>query len=127
MKNKFYQCVQEANENNNPKETILAIKKAGFDGAFIQWYNKNWEFSQQQQIDFCRELGLDIAFVHLGYKGINKIWEDGEEGDIIVENYLKDLDACKNNNIDMVVMHLTSKSVAPPPSLVGIERIKKIR
>lgn len=123
---KYIQCVQNDNKNVTPKETIFAIKNAGFDGVFLQWYNKDWEFSQQEQLNLCKELGLEIEFVHLGYKGINDIWVDGENGDILVNNYLKDLDSCYTNNIKMVVMHLTSKNVAPEPNLIGINRLQKI-
>lgn len=124
---KYYQCVQKDNQNVTTQETIFAIKNAGFDGVFIQWYNKPAEgyLSQEEQLTLCRKLGLEVLFAHLGYKGINNIWLDGEEGDELVKNYLKDLDACKSNNINMVVMHLTSKSVAPEPNLIGVERLQK--
>lgn len=125
-KRKLIQCVQNDNKTVSVKETICAIKKAGFDGVFVQWYNKDWDFTQQQQVDYCRELGLKIEFAHLGYKGINDIWAENESGDLLVENYLKDLNAINQNNISMVVMHLTSKSVAPSPSKIGIERLQKI-
>lgn len=125
---KYYQCVQKDNQNVTTQETIFAIKNAGFDGVFIQWDNKPAEgyLSQEEQLTLCRKLGLEVLFAHLGYKGINNIWLDGEEGDELVKNYLKDLDACKSNNINMVVMHLTSKSVAPEPNLIGVERLQKI-
>ncbi len=64
--------------------------------------------------------------MHLGYKGINNIWLEGEEGDKLVEGYLNDLDACKANNIDMVVMRITSKDKAPAPSMVGIKRLQNL-
>lgn len=123
---KYIQCVQNGNEDVIPEQTIRAIKKAGFDGVFIQWYNKDWEFSQEKQLKLCRELGLEIPFIHLGYDGINNIWVEGKDGDILTESYLKDLDICKSNNVDLVVMHLVSKFVAPSPSLVGIKRLQKI-
>ena len=129
MKNitkKYIQCVHNANKEATPQETIYAIKSAGFDGVFLQWFNKDWEFSQQEQLELCRKLGLEIPFVHLGYKGINDIWRDGDEGDILVKNYFHDLDICKSNDIDMVVMHLTSKTDAPSPSQTGIKRFQQI-
>lgn len=126
MKRQLIQCVSNDNQNVNVKDTILAIHEAGFDGVFIQWYNKDWDFSQQQQVEYARQLGLTIQFAHLGYKGINDIWAEGQNGDILVEQYLKDLDKVKENNIPMVVMHLTSKSVAPAPSMKGITRLQKI-
>ncbi|MFQ6752499.1 MAG: hypothetical protein ACLRFL_02945, partial [Clostridia bacterium] len=123
---KYIQCVQNDNENVTPQETIHAIKNAGFDGVFIQWYNRDIDFSQQEQLDLCRELNLEVVFAHLGYKGINNIWLDGEDGDNLVLGYLKDLDKCKINNISMVVMHLSSKANPPAPNLVGLKRIQQI-
>lgn len=123
---KYIQCVQNNNKNVTPEETIYAIKNAGFDGVFLQWFNKDWEYSQEEQLNLCRKLGLEVVFVHLGYKGINDIWVDGEMGDNLVNYYLKDLDVCFANKIDMVVMHITASKVAPEPSLIGIKRIQKI-
>lgn len=123
---KYIQCVQNENKNVTPKDTIYAIKNAGFDGVFIQWYNKDWEFSQENQLKLCRELGLEVLFAHLGYKGINNIWLEGEDGEDLTKSFLEDLDACKANNIDLVVMHLSSKSGAPGPNLIGVERLQKI-
>ena len=123
---KYIQCVQNENEKVTPQETIYAIKNAGFDGVFIQWYNKDWDFSQQDQLDLCRKLGLEVQFAHLGYKGINNIWLEGEDGEKVVNDYLDDLDSCKSNNIDMVVMHLARNSIAPELSLIGVERLQRI-
>ncbi len=123
---KYIQCVNNGNKNATPLETISAIKNAGFDGVFLQWYNKNMEVSQEEQLEYCKKLGLEIQFCHLGYKGINSIWEEGETGDLLVEGYLRDLDAMQKYGVLMVVMHLTSKNEAPPPSLVGLERLRKI-
>lgn len=123
---KIIQCVQNDNKNVTVEDTIYAIKEAGFNGVFVQWYDKDWSFSQQQQVNLCRELGLEIEFAHLGYKGINNIWIDDESGDELVKNYLKDLDEIKKNNIPMVIMHLSSKSVAPAPSEIGVKRLKKV-
>ena len=126
MKNQFFQCVQNDNKNVTPQQTIKSIRDAGFDGVFIQWYDKDWDFTQQQQVDLCTNLGLKILFAHLGYKGINDIWLDGENGDELVKKYIHNLDECKSNKIDMVCMHLTSKSVAPEPSEIGVYRLQQI-
>lgn len=123
---KYIQCVQNSNKNVTPIETIHAIKKAGFDGVFLQWFNKDWSVSQEQQLELCRELGFEIPFVHLGYKYINDIWEMGENGEKLVDYYLNDLETCRRNGIDMVVMHLTSKSEAPTPNEIGLKRLQVI-
>lgn len=123
---KFIQCIQNSNKQVNVEDTIYAIKNAGFDGVFIQWYDEDLQFSQQQQLDLCKKLGLSIEFCHLGYNGINNIWIEGQAGDNLVTKYINNLQQCKQNNINLVVMHLSSKHVAPPPSTVGLERLKLI-
>lgn len=119
-------AVHYSNENVSVLETIKAIKNAGFKNIFVQWYDKEWEYSQEEQVKMCKELGLNIIFAYLGYQNIKSIWEEGEIGDSLVERYKKDIKDCKENGIPMVVMHLTSKTKAPMYGEIGLERIKKI-
>ena len=123
---KLIQCVQNDNKNVDVQQTIEAIKKSGFDGVFLQWYDKDLPFSQEEQLGLCKKLGLSIEFCHLGYKGINNIWLEGIEGQNLTNQYLNDLDNLSKFNVKMVCMHLTSKSEAPAPSEIGLNRIKKI-
>lgn len=119
-------AIQNDNEKVSIIETINAIKNAGFKNVFVQWYNKNWEHSQEEQVKLCKELGFNIIFAHLGYQNINSIWENGVDGDNLVDRYKKDIEKCKENGIPMVVMHLTSKKKAPMYSEIGLNRIREI-
>lgn len=118
--------VSNDNKNTNPIETINAIKKAGFKNVFIQWYDKEWDISQEEQLKYINKCGLNVIFAHLGYQNINDIWVEGENGEKLVERYKNDIKECKENNILMVIMHLTSKSKAPMYNEIGLERIRKI-
>lgn len=118
--------ISNDNENVSPFETIDAIKEAGFKNAFIQWYNKDWKISQQEQLDYARKCGLNIIFAHLGYQDINNIWDDSNDSNEIVERYKNDIRICSRNGIPMVVMHLTSKNIAPMYNENGLIRIKEI-
>ena len=67
-------CVRNEAKSITAKETIDAIYNAGFKNVFVQYYHReNLEFDELKQIDYCRELGLNIIFCHLGYKNINEI------------------------------------------------------
>ena len=122
----FIQCVSNANEEVTPIKTINAIKDAGFDGVFIQWYKKEQEIPQENQYNLCKKLNFEIPFFHLGYSSINNIWLTGKDGDDLVDYYINDLNNCKKRNINLVVMHLTSKSNPPEKCQIGIDRLKKI-
>lgn len=118
--------VNNKNQTVDVIETMNSIKKVGFKNVFIQWYNKNWNPNQEEQVEMCKELGLNIIFAHLGYENINEIWEEGAKGDNLVEEYKNDIKKCYENGIKMVIMHLTSKSKAPMYGKLGLDRIRKI-
>ena len=118
--------ISNAHQKGTPIDLINAIKEAGFKHVFIEWYNMDWEISQQQQLVYVRKLGLNVIFAHLGYQKINNIWLEGEAGEGFVERYKNDLKLCKENGIDLVCMHLTSKSEAPEPNKIGLKRFQEI-
>ena len=66
--------VSNYNQNNNLYETIDAIKNAGFKNVFLEWYDEDWEVSQEEQLRYVREKGLNLVFSHLGYQNINNLW-----------------------------------------------------
>ena len=119
-------AIQNENKNVSVLETIHAVKNAGFKNVFLQWYDEEWEYTQEEQVKLCKELELNIIFAHLGYQNINSIWAEGPDGDNLVERYKTDIKNCKENGISMVVMHLTSKKNAPMYGEIGLNRIKKI-
>ena len=118
--------INNRNENVTPIQTIEAIKNAGFKNVFIQWHNKEWECSQEEQLEYIRKIGLNVIFAHLGYQNINTIWEEGVVGDRLVDRFIKDIKVCKENGINLVIMHVTTKFVAPLYNEIGLNRIKKI-
>ena len=119
-------AIQNENEKVSIIETINSINNAGFKNVFVQWYDENLEYSQEEQVKLCKKLGFNIIFAHLGYQNINSIWEEGIDGDNLVKRYKKDIKDCKENGIPMVVMHLTSKKKVPIYGEIGLNRIRKI-
>lgn len=118
--------VNNDNKNVTHEETVQAIKKAGFKNVFIQWYDRDLNPSQEERLKYIQEQGLNIIFAHLGYDFINDLWPDTEEGDKLVETYKKDLDVCKENNIPMVILHLTTHDNPPFYNEIGLKRVEKI-
>lgn len=118
--------ISNDNINGNPYETIDAIKRAGFNNVFIQWYDEDTKWDQYKQLEYARSLDLNVVFAHLGYQGINNLWLDNEDGNKLEMRFIDDIKVCKENGIDFVVLHLTSKSVAPEYNEIGLNRLKNI-
>lgn len=126
LDDKIAVAVSNDNEEVSIDETIDAIVNAGFKNVFIQWYNKDWNPSQQEQLDKIKQAGLNVLFAHLGYQKINTLWGSSEEGDAHIARYQNDLKVCKENGIDLVCMHLTEKEAAPTCFEAGLKRLQAI-
>ncbi|MBQ4252952.1 MAG: sugar phosphate isomerase/epimerase [Erysipelotrichaceae bacterium] len=121
----------EENIGVTPFATAAAIKAAGFQQVFIQWYDrKTWGedngYDQQEVVDYVKRKQLEIIFAHLGYQTVNDLWREGDEGDDLTERYLRNLDECCRNGINEVLLHLTKGTEVPAPSAVGLERIERL-
>ena len=106
----------------SPIEEIKAIKEAGFNNVFVQWYNRSWKISQEEQLAYIKKIGLKVEYAHLGYDNINDLWLPN--GDYLVTRYKHDLKICYENNIKLVMMHITGKKT-PKYNEMGLKRIKK--
>ena len=126
MNDKIAIVVNNANVKVNVYETIDAIKEAGFKNVFIQWYNRNWNISQEKQLKYIKNKGLNIIFAHLSYDMIDYIWLDNPLGDKILNNYMKDIKICHDNGIYFVIMHLNKNFKSPKYNKLGLKRIEKL-
>lgn len=126
--NEIAVCVENSNKNVSAKETIDAIKNAGFKNVFVQYYNRETNgLTEIEQIEYCKELGLNIIFAHLGYcnkRQIDNIWKEGTEGDKTIEDYIEDFKLLKSYDINLVVIHLLYENKDNLFSEIGIKRLK---
>ena len=118
--------ISNENINRNPIESVDAIKQAGFKNVFIQWYNGILEFPQEELLDYIKKQNLNVIFAHLGYKNMNSIWEDNELGESLINDYIEDIRVCKQNGINLVVMHLCCGTEVTMYNEIGLNRLKKI-
>ena len=106
-------------------EIVDNIKNAGFKNVFIEWYDKDKEL-QNNILNYVKKSGLNIVFAHLGYENVNLLWEDNIKGEEECNNYINNIKICKENGIDLVVLHPTYTYSIPKISEIGITRMKKI-
>lgn len=120
------QCLQLSNQSVTPEQTVTAIKNAGFDGVFVQWYADLQDEEKIRLVRFCREKGLKIPFAHLGYGRINEIWQSGDGGDEVLSGYIADLRNLSDSGIEKALVHVSSGENPPKPSELGAERYFKL-
>ena len=123
---KLIQCVQLSNEGVTAKDTVKAVKRAGFDGVFVQWYNDATSEYKTELVNFCRAQGLEITFAHLGYERINALWLNSSVGDDVIDGFIRDIKTLRDLGVDKVLVHVSSKENPPPYCEIGLERYAKL-
>lgn len=100
------------------------IKKAGFDGVFLFYYED--ELKLDEMVSKTRGFGLDIETIHLPFKECNNIWMPGLDGEKFVELMIKGIITASKYKIGTVVMHLVGGQVRPRCNEIGLNRMKRI-
>ena len=120
------QCLQLSNQTVTEKQTIEAIKNAGFNGAFVQWYNDSTLEYKIELVKACRAAGLKVPFAHLGYDRINEIWKADGAGDEVLSGFIRDLQTLSDLGVPKALVHVSSSEHPPKTSEIGVERYEKL-
>ncbi len=100
-------------------DVLPLIKEAGFVSFFTQAYTVSEVTALKEQAD---KLGLFYESVHAPFRGINPIWLSGMDYLPIYRGLKESIDACAQNDIPIVVMHLSSGWKAPEINDLGLAR-----
>ena len=84
-------------------DMLRHIKQAGFDAVFTDWSEGCPLPLWKQTAD---ELGLEMPFVHAPFKGMSKVWEDGTEGDEVMERLKRCIADTAAVGVSMVICHV---------------------
>lgn len=113
--------------NDKPaKEKLLEIKQTGFDEFFTSIDEERENFSLREQCEYALSLGLRCTMIHCLYyePDLHYFWEEGEKGDMICDNYCKQIIKVKGLTKNFVI-HLNADK-NQKQSIVGLERIKRL-
>lgn len=117
----------ERPKDKTDEEILARLKEYGFDATHTGIANP---FETPGRIDELapkvRAAGLDYDFIHAPFKGINTIWQEGEDGEEILSRILATVDCCNRNEIPLVVVHLSSGENAPMIGDIGVERFDRL-
>jgi hypothetical protein len=72
----------------------------------------------------ARKAGLEVENIHAPFDKTNCIWTESVNAENIVKRYSQCILDCSHHNIPTVVIHLTNGDTPPPPTLLGLDRIK---
>ena len=105
-------------------DALPLIKAAGFDTFFTGAYRRDGSVSKiRKRAD---ELGLTYEFIHAPFAGINEMWMPGL-GYLTMFNAMKEsIDSAAENDIPMVITHVSSGWNPPQVNDLGLSRYDEI-
>ena len=108
------------------EERFKLIKEAGFDSVFLWWGDEFADYIDSKNLlpEMARKAGLEVENIHAPFDKANCIWTESVNAENIVKRYSQCILDCSHHNISTVVIHLTNGDTPPPPTLLGIDRIK---
>ena len=94
------------------EEKIALIKQTGFDviGLDFEEGEEPWEF----QLKLAQKYAMPVTDVHLTGVGMSSVWEDGDQGQPVIDRLIKELREMSNLGIEVGVAHITWGLDRPP-------------
>ena len=108
------------------KTKLDGIKSLGYDEFFTGIYDDEETMTFAEQMQYAQKIGLPCTMVHCAYcePRLNGFWLEGQVGEDIVDDYIKQIEQCGQYTKNFVV-HLNGSSDCPV-SQIGIKRLNKI-
>ncbi|MFO7636103.1 MAG: sugar phosphate isomerase/epimerase [Clostridia bacterium] len=110
------------------RERMRLIASAGFDCVSLWWGDEYAAENGPREAlpGLARESGLLVENIHAPFSRTNLLWQDKAGWEDVLERSLQCVDACREHDIPVMVLHLTVGETPPPPNLLGVERIRRI-
>ncbi|MCM1404167.1 MAG: sugar phosphate isomerase/epimerase [Prevotella sp.] len=107
-------------------EKIRTIQQLGYPEFFTGIYDQNESLTWREQIQLAQSIGLGLTMIHCQYDTtqLNQFWLDGAAGDVVCDDYIRQIQACGALTKNFVV-HLHTQN-PPPPSAVGLARVRRL-
>ncbi|MBQ7347111.1 MAG: sugar phosphate isomerase/epimerase [Clostridia bacterium] len=102
-------------------EQISLMTQNGFTATFFHSDVNGLD----ERVAKLRRANIDIDFLHAPAKGINDLWLTGKAGEVTLARLIENLENCKRNGVDAMIVHLSSGDNAPHVSDIGFSRLDR--
>lgn len=115
--------VADCIRKNNPVDTLAIIKDAGFESFFTR---KTDEKTAAALKNTAKKLGLDFAFIHAPFHGVNALWLSGDEYRPLYDGVKEAIVSAARSDVKTVILHVSSGWTPPPVNDLGISRFDSL-
>ena len=105
------------------EKRLPSIQAAGFDGFFMDWEPGSPVAQLAKQ---ARELGLVFQSIHAPFGQVDKVWEEGEEGEAFLKVLMDCVKDCADNDVPIAIVHAIIGFDKHTPGELGVERFDRL-
>jgi len=103
------------------QDAINALLENGIDRTFVCIEHPQFTEAMCALI----KAGITVDSFHAPFKNQNRIWEEGEAGELMLADFLKSVDYCVEYGVPILVAHVSNGRPMPPISEIGLDRYDK--
>ncbi len=116
-------CIKGKNRESIDLDNLDLIKNANFQSFFTSLYEL---YDVQALKNKAEKLGLIFTSIHAPFKGINTIWQDGEDYKFILSEIIKTINSASTCGVETIVLHVSSTWRPPKICDLGLNRFDEI-
>lgn len=113
-----------SSSNLSPEENFALFKSLGFDAVFTGC-DDNLE-KTERYANAAAKNSLLFESLHAPFDGINNLWREGEDGELMLFRIISCIERCGKYGIPIAVVHLSSGENAPHINDLGKSRFDAI-
>lgn len=104
-------------------EELKILKQTGWDGVFTGWNEENGNKELAQSI---RKQGLIYQSVHAPFDNMDKVWDDDERGEAVIDRLIRCMQDAADVDVDLVIMHTIIGMDKCTPTSIGLDRFGRL-
>ena len=104
-------------------EQLRLIAEVGFDEVFFN-YQKDMDVAEY--VAEAERVGLSVSSLHAPFMLTDRLWYPDEKTDTAMDELLSCIDACRDNGIDTVVMHVFIGFDRHEPTEAGLDAFGRV-
>lgn len=106
---------------------MRAIRQAGFTNVMIHWDEQyaDTDLPPKTLYQAAMDAGLRIRTVHFPQNDAHLLWTEGESGEGYADFLVNTIHEMGARGVEHLVIHTTRKLITPPPSPVGLKRVRR--
>lgn len=105
------------------EEQIKLFHKTGFEGFFTDW-SEDEDIAHYRQL--ANELGMAYQSIHAPFGKAADFWEDSDKANIAVDELIKCVHSCADNDVPIMVAHVIIGFDKHSPNEVGVKNYEKV-